>query len=313
MKGLELSKRFYEKYGKNMIYNEFLHIEKYLAIGLVGSGSECLGYDDNISNDHDFEPGFCIFLPDEEIIDSRTEFLLERAYSKLPKEFMGYKRSPLSPVGGNRHGVIRMSRFFEEKTGDKKGEISEEGWFYIPEQFLLEATAGELFCDNFKEMTRIREKLAYLPENVRLKKLAGNLLVMAQSGQYNYLRCVKRGETGGAQLSAYEFVNSALKAIFLLNKKYIPYYKWSFRALRDLKLCSGLYADLEYLISNGNSDQETKAKHEIIERISVKIIAELKCQGLTLANCDDLESHAYSVNDGIKDEKIRNLNVMYAV
>lgn len=313
MKGLELSEKFYYEYGEKMIKENFADIEKYLAFGLAGSGSECFGYDDEISQDHDFEPGFCIFIPDESVIDSRTEFQLERAYAKLPKEFMGYKRSPLNPVGGNRHGVIRISRFFEEKTGDKNADIPTVGWFCISEQFPLEATNGKIFCDNYGLVTSLREKVAYLPEDVRLKKLAGNVLLMAQSGQYNYSRCIRRGETAAAQLAVVEFVNTALKVIFLLNKKYMPYYKWSFRALRELEKLSGLYAGLEYLISSGNSAEEAENKQETIEKICKEIISELAAQGLTRIDSPELEKHAYSVNDRIKDAEIRNLNILYAV
>lgn len=313
MKGLELSEKFYYEYGEKMIKENFAEIEKYLAVGLAGSGSECFGYDDEVSQDHDFEPGFCIFIPDESIIDSRTEFQLERAYAKLPKEFMGYKRSPLNPVGGNRHGVIRISKFFEAKTGDANADIPTVGWFCIAEQFPLEATNGKIFCDNYGLMTQLREKIAYMPEDVRLKKLAGNILLMAQSGQYNYGRCIKRGETAAAQLAVTEFVNTALKVIFLLNKKYMPYYKWTFRALRELEKLNGLYDDLEYLISSGNNEKEAAEKQEMIESISAKVIAELSAQKLTRVDSPELERHAYSVNDMIKDPEIRNQNILYAV
>ncbi len=313
MKGLELSKRYYYEYGAPMISESFADIEKYLSVGLVGSGSECFGYDDEISADHDFEPGFCIFLPGEDFVDSRTEFLLERAYSKLPKEFMGYQRSRISPVGGNRHGVIRMSDFFESKTGDKNGEIPMNSWFYISEQFLLEVTNGEIFFDNLGKMTEIRERLSYMPDDIRIKKLAGNLLIMAQAGQYNYSRCISRGETAGAQLAAGEFVNAALKVIFLLNKKYIPYYKWIFRALRDLDLLSDLNVELEYLISSGNTKEESLKKQKIIERVSNAVIDEIHKQNLSGLNSTELERFAYSVNDKIKNPEIRNLNILYAV
>ena len=65
MKGLELSRKFYETYGAPMLHEKFPELEDKLAIGLVGDGSECFGYDDDISRDHDFEPGFCIFVPDD--------------------------------------------------------------------------------------------------------------------------------------------------------------------------------------------------------------------------------------------------------
>ena len=106
MKGLELSKNYFEEYGRPMLEAEFRDILPYLAAGLFGSGSECFGYDDEVSRDHDFEPGFCIFLPDESVIDRRTAFMLERAYAKLPKEFMGAKSQMLAPVGGMRRSTI---------------------------------------------------------------------------------------------------------------------------------------------------------------------------------------------------------------
>ena len=313
MKGLELAEKFYREFGEKLIDENFSHIKQYLAVGICGSGSECMGFDDELSQDHDFEPGFCIFLPDESVVSSRDEFLLERAYAKLPKEFLGFKRNNLNPVGGNRHGVIRISDFFKDKTGSRNGEMAPEQWFFVSEQFLLEATNGKVFLDNFGLLTSIRQKLSYLPEDVRLKKLAGNLLIMAQSGQYNYSRCIKRGETGAAQLAVGEFVNATLKVIFLLNKQYIPYYKWSFKALKGLETLSHLHNDLEYIISSANSENEAKLKMEIIEKVSIAIINELQKQGLTKASSLNLEEHAYSVNDVINDSQIRNLHIMHAV
>ena len=221
MKGLELSREFYEAYGRDMLTGEFSHLLPYLCIGLAGSGSECLGYDDELSRDHDFEPGFCIFLPGEEVVSRRDAFLLERAYEKLPKTFMGFTRNALNPVGGNRRGVIRMGDFFEAKTGSRDGELSLGAWLTLPDYMLKEAVNGAVFCDHYGEFSRIREKLLYYPEDVRLKKLAGNLLLMGQSGQYNYSRCVSRGETGAAQLAVFEFVKSAVQVMFLLKKQYI--------------------------------------------------------------------------------------------
>lgn len=313
MKGLELAEKFYNEFGKNMLNGDFAHLKKYLAVGLVGSGSECLGFDDDTSQDHDFEPAFCIFLPDEDLVSAQDEFNLKKAYLKLPKEFLGESRNLINPVGGNRHGVIRISDFFESKVGSKTGDLSKDAWFFISEQFLLEATNGEIFEDNLGLLTEIRGKLAYLPQEVRLKKLAGNLLLMAQSGCYNYARCIRRNETGAAQLALGEFVNAALKTIFLLNRQYIPYYKWAFRALKELPLLSNLYHSLEFLISSGNTQAEVKLKSEIIESVCLEIANALKNENLTNGNSTNLEQLAYEVNDKIKDPNIRNLNVLYAV
>jgi hypothetical protein len=313
MKGLELAKKYYFEYGAPMIKEQFAEFEHLLAIGLIGGGSECFGYDDEISTDHDFEPGFCIFIPDESLVNSKVEFALERAYSKLPREFMGYQRCSLSPVGGKRHGVIRIADFFEEKTGSRDGDLTINEWFSLPDYALAEAVGGEIFYDGLGLLTDIRKKLNDMPEDVWLKKLAGNLLLMAQSGQYNYSRCISRSETGAAQLAAIEFVKSAMQVIFLLNKKYMPYYKWSFRALRDLEKFSDLEYSLEYLISSENDRNTASLKIDIIEKIASLIIDELKSLKISEGICGDLEKHAYSVNDKIRDNDIRNKNILFAV
>ena len=67
MKGLEIAEKYYAECGLNMLKTEFPDLLPFLCVGLVGSGSECYGFDDEISTDHDFEPGFCIFIPGEDI------------------------------------------------------------------------------------------------------------------------------------------------------------------------------------------------------------------------------------------------------
>ncbi|MBQ9517670.1 MAG: DUF4037 domain-containing protein [Eubacterium sp.] len=313
MNGLELSKAYFEQHGLPMLENEFADLMPYLAVGLFGSGSECFGFDDDISTDHDFEPGFCIFLPDEETVDRRAAFLLERAYAKLPKEFMGFKRAMMSPVGGARKGVLRTAEFFEEKIGVPDGNLTAEQWLTVPEQALAECVNGEVFFDNYGEVTRIRETLGAYPEHVRRKKLAGNLLLMAQSGQYNYKRCLDHGEEAAAQLAVFEFVNSASETIFLLNNKYKPYYKWCFRALRALPKLSLEAEIMEYLLTTGNDSETAEEKYYAIEGIAADIIDELAEQELTDAICGDLEKHAYSVNDKIENSEIRNLHILAAI
>lgn len=313
MKGLELARQYYESYGREMLESQFPEVMPFLAIGLAGSGSECYGYDDETSRDHDYEPAFCIFLPGEDVVDRQTAFRLERAYAKLPKEFMGFHRSPLSPVGGNRHGVIRMADFFASKTGSPDGELSLESWFSLPEYGLLEATNGAVFEDPYGAFTAIREKLRYFPEDVRRKKLAGHLLLMGQAGQYNYSRCIARGETGAAQLAAFEFVQSALHTIYLLNKTYMPYYKWSFRGLKNLSCLQELARDLEYLISSGNTAGEAEKKTALIEKICAAVAGELQAKHLTTLQTPELEQQAYALNDTISDHNIRNLHILQGV
>lgn len=313
MNGLELCERYYETYGKPMLAEQFPELLPLLAVGLFGSGSECFGFDDELSRDHDFDPGFLILLPDENAVDRRTAFLLERAYAKLPKEFMGLRRSEVAPVGGPRRGVVRTEDFFTDKVGSPDGTLTPAQWLTLPAHALLEATNGKLFFDGLGEVTRIRASLSHYPEDVRKKKLAGHLLLMAQAGQYNYRRCLGHGETGAAQLAAIEFAAHLIDAVFLLNDAYAPFYKWRFRAMRRLPKLRLLAETAEYLISTDNEPALAETKYDMIEDAAAEIIDELRAQALSEAICGDLEKHAYSVNDGIADGDLRNLHILSAV
>ena len=312
-KGLDIARGFYEDFGRPMIREQFPELEGLIAVGLTGAGSECFGYDDDISRDHDFEPGFCLFLPGEDVVGRKQAFALERAYAKLPREYEGLTRSLMGPVGGVRRGVLRTSGYFEEKCGSGDGILTVGDWLRIPSFYLAEATNGEIFRDDLGEVTAIRERLAAYPEDIRKKKLAGHLLLMAQAGQYNYRRCLLHGETGAAQLAVLRFVQSAISSAFLLNNTYEPYYKWAFRGLRGLPVLGTIAGPLEGLMTTDNDPDITADKYAVIEEVAAAFITVLKEQALTRATCGDLEKHAYSVNDGIEDAGIRNMNILGAV
>lgn len=313
MKGLELARRYWEDCGLPLLREQFPEYLEVVSAGLTGSGSECYGYDDEISRDHDFEPGFCLFLPGEDVVDRKTAFQMERAYAKLPQEFQGFQRQKMGPVGGHRHGVFRLEEYFTEKVGCPVDQLTPERWLRLPEYALAEAVNGEVFHDPAGLLTDCRETLSRMPEDVRRKRLAGHLLLMAQSGQYNYTRCLSHGETGAAQLAAGEFVRNTLSVLFLLEGKYQPYYKWSFRALRNLPGGEEKARSLEWLLTTGNEEKLAEEKVFCMEGLASEVIDRLQEQGLTEAVCGDLEKHAYSVNDGIRDGAIRNLHILYCM
>ena len=312
MKGLELCRKYYEEYGAPMIAEKFPDLKGKIAVGLFGGGSECFGYDDEISRDHDYEPSFIIVLPSETEVSRRDAFLLEREYAKLPDEFMGYKRNKLNPVGGSRRGVIRAEDFLTEKTGRADGLLSGDEWFSVPEHYLAETVNGEIFFDGSGTFTAVRDYLSAYPKDVKLKKLAGALLLAAQAGQYNYPRMIKRGDTAGAQVCAAEFVRHAMNAAFLIEEKYQPYYKWAFRALSELPEMKTLCDPLEFLLSSYNSPDLARDKTEKIEFVC-SFLANAVAERITGEKESDLGKLAYAVNDKIADATLRNRSVLYGV
>lgn len=311
MKGLELSRRFFEAYGKEALEKEFSEVLPRLAIGLAGEGSECFGFDDDISQDHDFEPAFCIWLSRADY--EKYGFALERSYSRLPREFEGYSRSRVSPVGGSRHGVICTEEFFEKFLGTPSLPTSLLQWLYIPTSSLACASNGEVFYDGAGDFSAVRDKLrAGFPEDVRLKKIAACATLMSQSGLYNYPRAIERGESGTAQLCIFEFVRHTISMIYLLNNKFEPFYKWAYRGMRSLRL-GKLEASLVALTELGNSRLEAEAKRESIEEICLAVIGELRAQMLTDVCEDEIEAHAVSVQNRISDSSLRNMHILEGI
>lgn len=305
MKGLELSRTYYERCAKEEIARQFGAYEDRIASGLVGFGSECFGYDDEISVDHDFGPRFFLFLTDED--EAEIGFELARFYRALPNEFNGIQLAAESRFGAVGGGVMKIGDFYRQFTGSEGVPKTWEQWLSIPEASLACAVNGEVFCDPLGTFSAIRETLQRgYPEDCRRKKLAAAAIMMAQSGQYNYSRCRRHGEHGAAQLALAEFVQAASSAIFLLNRRYKPYYKWVFRSMEKLPVLAEQKQELEALLMSYGEDDLS----ENIERICTAIVGEIKWQGLSDGNWTYLEPHAIAIRNSIENREIRSLHIM---
>ena len=307
MKGLELCKSYYENIGAPELKRLFPEVMSRAAAGLSGQGSDCLGLDDEISRDHDFGPGFCLWLSDEDFEKYGAE--LQKAYDALPRSYMGFERKQ-THTGAQRVGVMRTSDFYRYYIGCPRVPDTLMRWVRIQEHFLATCTSGEVFEDGLGEFSAIRNGLLpCYPEDVRLKKLAARAATMAQSGQYNYHRLMRRGDVFGARLALAEFLNAALSMLYMLNFRYEPFYKWQFAGAEGLVAMSEA---LPYLkdIAASSTRRDADAIARDIEAASAVAISELRLQGLTDAEGDYLEPHAYSIMSKIEDPEIRGLHVM---
>lgn len=312
MKGLELAYRYYKEYGEDMIASAFSEYEDRIAVGLVGEGSECLGFDDELSRDHDFEPGFCLWITAED--ERRFGFRLERAYSKLPGGFMGLTRQPLSPAGGSRHGVIVIEDFYCKFLGAPSAPDSIARWLYTPSAMLRSASNGEVWRDELGVFSSVRDVLKQgYPEDVRRKKLAAHLALAHQSGCYNYERSLRRGDGGAAQLSLFEFIRHAISSVYLLSGEYEPFYKWAFRGLDSLEGVSDIKEKLLALSLSDGYPESSEEKLSLIEDVCSLLILALKEQGISRAACQNLDTHAFSVLDSVKDSYLRNMHIMEGI
>lgn len=309
MNGLELAKEYFTACGLPMIKEQFPQYQERIAAGLAGEGSECFGYDDKISRDHDWGPSFCLWLTDEDFKEIGPE--LNKAYQKLPGEFMGFPRRENTELAGERVGAMPAAKFYLRYIGLSQAPRSLMEWRRIPESYLAVATNGEVFADQWGEFSKIRrELLKFYPEDIRIKKIVARAAIMAQAGQYNYPRCIKRGEYVAAQCALHEFIKATLSMVYILNRSYSPFYKWAHRGIRNLPILSETYDLFAALCRDYSGRDAYRFREEIIEAICVLVKNELVKQQLTDLDDDFLQNHCVGMMQRIRDDSIRGLHIL---
>ncbi|MCR5651818.1 MAG: DUF4125 family protein [Lachnospiraceae bacterium] len=291
--GLELARLYYEQYGKKMIHDKFPEYEDRIAAGLVGEGSECFGFDDGISRDHDFGPGFIMWLAKEDY--KKIGKALQKEYDRLPKEFMGYRRIETANAG-KRTGVFTVGKFYKKLLGIKNAPKTDEQWLGIDESCFAHAANGEVFADPLGAFTWIRNRIKdYYPDGVWRRRIAQSAALASQSGQYNFQRMLGRGDVVAASLYLSDFIRNAMQLLYLLNRQYAPYTKWMHKGLYRLENTGSIPKKLERLADIGAQSADAAS---VIEDICTEILQMMNNMGLTSDQDNYLEHHAMEIISG---------------
>ncbi|NMW85314.1 DUF4037 domain-containing protein [Peptoniphilus sp. AGMB00490] len=297
MKGIELSKKFFNEYCLGELNNKAPHLIDKINVGLVGEGSECFFLDDEISRDHDFDKGFSIFI--EEKYYKKYKDLLENLY----RGFFGDEF-----IHNPRKGVICTENFYQRYTNKRNIPISNVDFLNIRESYLSVATNGEIFFgrDNlFMEMRKYYKN--FYPRDVLYKKLAAYLFQMAQSGQYNLFRSIKRKDKIAVFFAKNEFISGAFGALYLLSENYMPYYKLRKRYLESKNYYPPeLFTDLEIIATEENEEK----LYYLVEKISIYILNILKLREIVDTRDNFLVKAAEDVTKRIKDPRIATIPIM---
>jgi len=306
MQGLQLARDYFFELGLPMIRESFNDIADRIAVGLVGPGSECYGFDDELSRDHDWGPGFSLWLKREDFAVRGDH--LAAAYRRLPSVFAGFGSRRASPGEECRIGVMTVQGFYTRYTGLDHPPLEAREWLPMPEQALGVCTNGMVFYDPSDTFSSWRRHLlGYYPEDIRRRRVASRCMTIAQTGQYNLARSLKRGETFTARYCELQFCHDIMSMAFLLNRRYPPFYKWLHRAVRQLPIL-GLNV-FEHIL-NVLSTSDSEKKISIIESLCSLVIAELQLQGLSDSTSDFLADHGPVVQAGILDpDLMKNFTV----
>ncbi|MBE5870917.1 MAG: DUF4125 family protein [Lachnospiraceae bacterium] len=273
-KGIILSEALWEEVLQPEMEKNFPELMKRAAVGLVGYGSDCYGYDDDYSRDHDWGPAVCIWLgkQDYEQCGEKLQSLYDSLTTGL--RFRGFDRQN-SPQGQGRVGVLCMEQFaaaflgkpfaeflmqqiqnecadladnsstlmdFEEVTDRIRNRlsVSEQYRTYLQmtdEVSLSALVNGKLFSRGDGRFEMIRSILAKgYPGTLRYLKLAQSGALYSQNLQYNLRRTLVRGDYAAARLMLEDGLRNAYELTYLIQNEYHPHAKWLAEGLRQSEI-----------------------------------------------------------------------------
>lgn len=259
--GLELARRFYWEAVRPILDADFPSLPH--AAALIGSGSEVLGLDTEMSTDHHWGPRVMLFLTEEDY-PRLGETLFETFRWKLPHTFLGYPTNfaqPLPQDPGTRllkqtgsgpidhrvetftiAGYIRDYLAFELEN-----EPSAADWLSFPQQKLRSLTGGAVFHDAIG-LDSARQRFATYPHDVWLYQMAA---VWTRIGQEEHLmgRAGHAGDEMGSALIAARLVRDVMNLCFLQERQYAPYAKWFGTAFMRLAAGAVLQPILQAIVA----------------------------------------------------------------
>ena len=310
--GMQLSREYFITTARPLLERDFPELYPRLAAGLAGNGSECFGYDDEISRDHDWGVDFYIWTPEED--KDKLPALRKWKDALIAKNPPEHARTRTEY--GARIGAMTSAEFYTGLIGTPGAPQTLNEWIRAPEENFAMTVNGEIFIDGPGEFTKTRRALLdYYPEDIRLKKISAKCMALAQTGQYNHERTARRGDSVTLRTVLSRFNDAAIAMAFLLNKTYRPYYKWAWTALRELPAPGAETAALLLKIAEtGGLDDKSQSKRQSsIEELCALFIKEMKNQGLTNSDDTFMAPHGEQVRSNIKTDFLRNLPPQYEI
>jgi Domain of unknown function (DUF4037) len=211
--GLELSRQFYNGLVRPILDTSFPGLPHSAA--LLGRGSEVLGFDDEMSTDHDWKARVLLFLRE----DDRARYgddvdgVLRR---ELPASYCDH------PVGHEIHTV--RGYCLERLAVDVDGDIDVVDWLTFPEHGLRMFTSGEVYHDEVG-LQAARDRLGFYPRDVWLYLLmAGWWRLHPEVNLVGRTGAV--GDELGSALIGSRLVSDLMRLCFLMERQYAPYSKW---------------------------------------------------------------------------------------
>ena len=211
------------------------------AAARLGSGSDVLGLDNEMSRDHDWGCRLTL-LVDEDDRDRVPEIsaILEK---ELPERFGEFPvRFPVTWDSSVSHRVevATVADFAASRLGvDPSGGLSVLDWLTVTGQSVLEVTAGPVFTDRTRTLAAVQTLLAWYPPDVERHVLAAGWQRLCQLFPM-VGRTAEAGDELGSRLLSTGLIGDLVWLAFALSRRWVPYAKWRGTVFRSLPVAARL-------------------------------------------------------------------------
>ena len=217
------------------------------AAARLGSGSDVLGLDDEMSRDHDWGLRLTLLVNADAVSAVR-----EHLTARLPAEYQGHPTrfgTTWHPEITHQVEIASPGEFVFSRLGvDATRPLTTAEWLSLPGQSLLEVTAGPVFTDTTGELTGIRNRLAWYPDDLWRYVLAADWARIGQELPF-VGRTGSRGDDTGSRILAARIAQATMRIGFLLERQWPPYSKWLGTLFARLPLASSAAPALRRALS----------------------------------------------------------------
>jgi hypothetical protein len=242
--GSELSEAYYRRVVAPALASRWPGLR--YAAGRLGSGSDVLGYDDQISRDHDWGLRLSVLVAPD-----MTDAVREHLQAVVPAEFEGLPTRPeLTWVGEPALAVDVTSpdAFALARLGvEAAAEWSVDDWVSFTGQAVLEIRGGPIFSDTEGALVALRERLEWYPDEVWRWAVAAGWFALSEELPF-VGRAGERGDDLGSRVIAARLARVAMHLGFLLTRTWPPYSKWIGTAFAQLPHVDAVRVNLEQAV-----------------------------------------------------------------
>lgn len=279
--GAKICEQFYTEAVRPILNRAFPRVKH--AAALIGSGSEVLGFDDEVSTDHHWGPRVMLFVEEES--QPVAEQITQALAQSLPYEFHGYPTNftppdpddngtqLLQPVTSgpinHRVTVQTLRGFFMDYLGfDIEQALEPADWLTLSEQHLRTVIGGAIYHDDIG-LEKVRSLFTYYPHDVWLYLLAAG---WTRIGQEEHLmgRAGMVGDEVGSAIIGARLVRDIMRLCFLMEKTYAPYPKWFGSAFKQLPGAPELWPVLQGALRADTWQQREHSLVKAYEQLAIR-------------------------------------------